>query len=275
MDLVRGPSLEVLLRDYPKGLPLPVVRTVLQGVLQALAAAHAGSVLHRDLKPGNVLLDLAGRDLTDLRVEDVKVSDFGLSAAGPDVLRSIAQSTSLDRDSSRIVGTLAYMAPEMRDGKVTADVRSDLYAIGVMLFEMLTGERPAGAELPSTLRTETPAGLDDVFRQLYSRHERRYASAEAVLQDLRGANLPPIPPRGSQNPAYPTSLRPPPLPANLRPIGQCGACQRPYDAGDQFCTHCGNQLVVKVRRCTTCGAYPGAHDQYCIFCGAGLTEIQE
>jgi len=120
------------------------------------------------------------------------------------------QSASIERErqGQMITGTLAYMAPEQRDGTQPPSPRSDLFSIGVMLFEMLTGERPAGAELPSTLRAEVPAGLDDIFRRLYSRFESRYTSAEAVLTDLErivprragGLTPPPVPvARGGRN----------------------------------------------------------------------------
>src|SRR5574337_1777796 len=84
------------------------------------------------------------RSLEQLTPELVKISDFGLGAGDADTLRSIAQSVSLDREN-KLVGTLAYMAPELREGRQAADARSDLFAIGAILFELLTGERPAGA----------------------------------------------------------------------------------------------------------------------------------
>ncbi len=162
MELVEGPSLQKLIADARGGLPISTALTILQGVLRGIAAAHEARILHRDLKPGNVLLNLRGRELPRLTVDDVKVSDFGLGHGDADVLRSIVQSASMDRDN-RLVGTLAYMAPELRDGGAAATPGSDLYSIGVMFFEMLTGQRPAGAELPSTCRGDVPAALDGVF----------------------------------------------------------------------------------------------------------------
>ena len=90
-----------------------------------------------------------------LRVDDVKVGDFGLGVSNADTLRSmIEQSGSIERDqqSATIAGTLTYMAPEIRDEGQGPSARSDLFSMGVVLFELLTGKRPAGAELPSTLR---------------------------------------------------------------------------------------------------------------------------
>jgi len=242
MELVEGPSLRQLIDEHRKGLPIETVVMTLRAVLRAMQTAHAAGVLHRDLKPGNVLLHLAGRPLEALSVDDVKVGDFGLGVRNAQDLRSIAQSASLARED-QLVGTLAYMAPEVRDGHLKPDARSDLFSVGVMLFEMLTGERPAGAELPSTIRADIPSALDEVFRRLYARHERRYESADAVLTDL------------DQRLAVPA---------------RCPACQRAVAPEDQFCTQCGRQLAVRVRRCPSCGGYPGWHDRFCIYCGAAL-----
>lgn len=262
MELVDGPSLRQALDEHGRGLPLKVVREVLRGVLEGLAVAHAAGVLHRDLKPGNVLLDLDGAALEQVTADQVKVSDFGLGSGAPDAMRSIVQSASIDR-GDKLVGTLAYMAPELRDGHTAADERSDLYAIGVILFEMLTGERPAGAELPSVLRSDAPRALDEIFGKLYARHDRRYASARAVLEDLarlerRAWPHPPLPGHG---------LPPLPMDASGGPCPKCGAQTEAYD---QFCTQCRYQLVDRVRTCAGCGAYPGPHDKFCIFCGLKL-----
>lgn len=200
MELVKGPALAQVLKENAKGLPVAAIETILRGVLAGMVAAQANQVLHRDLKPGNVLLNLDGKGLGSVALEDVKLVDFGLGLKNVDSLRSIVQSASIDRDS-KLVGTLAYMAPELRDGHQAADHRSDLYSVGVMLFEMLTGERPAGAEMPSEMRRETPPGMDAIFQRLYARYERRYESAQAVLDDLDQRmrplrTAPPITPQG-------------------------------------------------------------------------------
>ncbi len=266
MELVDGPSLQKVISDQRGGLPIEVALTVLQGVLRGIAAAHAGRILHRDLKPGNVLLNLRGQELKALAVDDVKVSDFGLGRGDTDVLRSIVQSASMDRDN-RLVGTLAYMAPELRDGGAAASPASDLYSIGVMLFEMLTGQRPAGAELLNTCRAEVPAALDAVFARLYARQDRRYESAEAVLTDL-------------ERRLRPTRRAVPPVPAGVPPVAgrslrSCTSCGTPTRAEDQFCTQCGQQLVSVVRRCGACGAFPAARDRFCILCGTRLSAEHE
>lgn len=260
MELVSGPSLRDVINQHKQGLPGPTVHTVLEGMLRALVVAHEANVLHRDLKPGNILLQLEKRPLAELRVDDVKVSDFGLSFADSTGSRSVLDSASLGGQEHQ-VGTLAYMAPETREGAGPPDPRSDLYSVGVVLFEMLTGERPAGAELPSALRTDTAPGLDEIYRRLYARIDRRYPSARAALADLellRG-------PQGAH--AVPGAL--PPIPAS-REERRCVRCKAYTSPEDQFCTVCGAQLVSQVRRCGQCNAFPAPDDRYCIYCGAAL-----
>lgn len=270
MELVKGPSLRKLLDEYRQGLPIETAVTVLRGMLRAMTAAHDANIVHRDLKPGNVLLHLNSRPLTALTVDDVKVGDFGLGFNSADTVRSmIEQSGSIARDeqSATIAGTLAYMAPEIRDGGQQPSPRSDLYSIGVILFEMLTGERPAGAELPSTLRAEAPTALDEVFRRLYARLDNRYGSAQLVLNDL-DERFGPV--------RQPGPVRPKTPGRQVNPgATSCRACHQTIEPGDQFCTHCGMQLTKTVRRCASCGGYPGSNDNFCIFCGTALASSGE
>jgi|GEM_PF-325929 len=287
MELVDGPSLRAVIEEHPKGLPLEVVPKVLCGMLHAMAEAHEHNIIHRDLKPGNVLLNLRGRHLSKLEQFDVKVTDFGLGVGDAETFRNmVLQSGSIERDraGATIAGTLAYLAPEVRDGHQPPSPRSDLYSIGVILFEMLTGARPAGAELPSSLRAEVPPGLDECYRRLYALFENRYESATAALRDLT-KRLRDWPPRdwcgasyeggdddepgddkantGSAKGAKATTIEPGPV--------RCPHCQsEPLGPYDQFCMYCGKQLVETVLRCPTCGGYPGRDDRFCIFCGTVL-----
>lgn len=287
MELVKGPSLREVLNEHPQGLPLDVVWVVLRGLLRAMGAAHDAHVIHRDLKPGNVLLHLDGHPLQTLMVDGVKVGDFGLGVGNADALRSmIEQSASIERDaqSQTIAGTLAYMAPEVRDGEQPPSARSDLYAVGVILFEILTGERPAGAEVPSALRADTPVTLDRVFRRLYTRYENRYDDAHAVMQDLeegmaqtradRRKDLAHQTPEAGGRSQARGRVPPPPPGAALHPHVTCPRCTQPVDGQDQFCQSCGLQLAKNLRRCMSCGGYPGPEDRYCIFCGTALTPTE-
>jgi hypothetical protein len=144
----------------------------------------------------------------------------------------------------------------------------------VILHEMLTGERPAGAELPGTLRAGMPAALDEVFRRLYTRYDRRYESAEAASGDL-DTRLRPSSRDDSPAPRaiWPTERAAPPR-RRGHELTHCPGCRRPVEAEDQFCVACGFQLAAQVLRCASCGGYPGPQDRFCIFCGAALASTE-
>ncbi len=184
----------VLVYDMDKLLdqgPLPVEQAVqiMLEVLEALEHAHDQGVIHRDIKPSNILLDSDGR---------AKVSDFGLGHIAEDVSKSWARLESMRSGSSTTSGTLKYMSPEQLDpnllkgGKM--DGRSDLYSLGLVFYEMLTGEFPVGLRplLPSEVRSEITVGHDEVFvRCTAGRRTERFASAEEVahaIGSVRGAS---------------------------------------------------------------------------------------
>ena len=175
MEYVDGRSLRDFLRD---GRPLAVETALdyLRQILDALSAAHAAGVVHRDLKPENVLID---------RANQVKVTDFGLGRVQEATSVSILASGSLvSAAGASLVGTVEYMAPEQKDPKATVDHRADLYAVGVMLFEMLTGERPTGTDGPSDLNPLVPKHLDAVYRRCHCRLVGRCRSAAEVREAL-------------------------------------------------------------------------------------------
>jgi serine/threonine protein kinase len=261
MEYIPGSSLRPLIER--KSLTIPQSVSILRQILAGLQYAHEHNVIHRDIKPENVLIHeqalTSGFDVEGV----VKITDFGLGKAANTTMGSIAYSASLNTPAAKeIAGTLDYMAPEQRGGG-DPQAKSDLYPCGVILYEMLTGERPAGTDVPSDLNRAVPKYLDDVFRRSYSRLDKRFASAADFLAAL---------------PTAPPNSVPPPLPrsasANVRPasqpMGKCPQCQKPVDAGDQFCMYCGVQLVAQVRRCPKCGAFPDQTDRYCIFCGETL-----
>ena len=143
MEYVPGRTLRAFLarRETKKASWRRVVLIILQ-VLEALDAAHSQGVIHRDVKPDNVLLIDSAR-----RGEQVKVVDFGVARVSKSSPDEETATVSVATDDDTIVGTLPYMAPELLMG-VSANARSDLFAVGVMLFELLTGERPfRGADL--------------------------------------------------------------------------------------------------------------------------------
>src|SRR5690606_23730991 len=142
LELVEGLNLRDRLRRG--GLPLQEARTIARGIAAALAAAHGAGVVHRDLKPDNVVLTHAG----------VKVLDFGLA-------RSLDDERSQQRVTreGEVLGTVGYLSPEQALGK-PLDARSDVFSFGVLLYEVLTGRLPfEGAtfgEAAVALANDTP-----------------------------------------------------------------------------------------------------------------------
>ena len=182
MEYVPGRTLRDLLTERGKLSPREAL-DIMEGVLAGLAAAHEAGIAHRDVKPENVLL-------TDTRV--VKVADFGLAR----LLAGASQTK-----SGMIIGTAAYLAPEQVSGG-TADARTDVYAAGVMLFELLTGHQPHTGDdplsvahkhvnevvpPPSSLVPGLPPALDTLVALATSRDpELRPADAGQFLQAITG-----------------------------------------------------------------------------------------
>ncbi|RPJ58067.1 MAG: hypothetical protein EHM23_18520 [Acidobacteria bacterium] len=186
MELLEGEALSERLRRGP--LSVSQAMPVALGILAALSALHARGIIHRDLKPSNVFLTPNG----------VKLLDFGL--ARPTVEQSPASATALTR-TGIIVGTPRYMAPEQVTGEAV-DSRSDLFAVGALLFEMLAGRPAFGGSsevniLHATLLEQPPAltgspavaAVDRVIRRaLAKRPAERPASADVMAEDLRAVS---------------------------------------------------------------------------------------
>ena len=261
MEYVDGPSLREAIDRYKGLFPIPAVVAVLRGVLLALQAAHDGGLLHCDVKPANILLGHPLDSLATISDREVKVTDFGLGQVCGNTTRSIMQSGSaMTEDGRSIAGTLAYMSPEQKEGR-DLDPRSDLYACGILLFEMLTGERPQGGDAPSSIRTEVSRNLDEVVSRAYTRLERRYASASEMLRALESGER----------------TGPPPLPQAVPASGSvagCPSCRGAIERDDQFCIRCGHQLIARVPQCNKCQAYVHVSDRFCIMCGNDLTVLE-
>jgi Protein kinase domain len=181
MELLAGKTL----RELVDGAPLPiggVVNLVLE-VLSALGATHAAGIVHRDIKPDNIFVTEKGR---------TKVLDFGIAKLTG--ANAVART-----ETGVLLGTPEYMAPEqITEG--TVDVRTDLYALGVVLFEALTGKRPFDAKsdfelmrahvstrapAPSSLRADLPPAFDDIVRIALAKDPRdRFATTNAMATAL-------------------------------------------------------------------------------------------
>jgi serine/threonine protein kinase len=209
-------------------LPWSMTRRILRQVVRGLRAAHAIGVVHRDIKPSNVFLVAP----SEARSEQVKLLDFGLAKAD-DPTRTFGEN--LTRDA--IIGTVDYIAPERVLGQ-NADVRSDIYSLGVMMFEMLTGRRPWPREnsplramirrakeepppLPEGL-PGVPVEMREVVRRAMARlPEDRYATLRELDAALRDAasRRPPTGPLAAA-----TAEPPSPAPAKpAKPAGEAPA----------------------------------------------------
>ena len=269
MEYVDGPSLRAVIEEQRNRFPIPAVVAIMRGTLNALGASHRNGVIHRDLKPANILLAQPRESIATIQEHKVKVADFGLGLVGGMTAQAMTQSGSIRaEDGGELSGTLAYMSPEQKEG-APLDARSDHYSCGIILFEMLTGERPQGTELPGSIRPDVPSYLDEIVRRSYTRLDRRYASAAEMLAAFVPASgPPPLPPRTVRNEQSHQRSRALELIDGVAP--RCSACDQPVHRDDQFCIHCGKQLVESVPRCGACQAYVHPGDRFCIFCGKDL-----
>jgi Protein kinase domain len=169
-EYVDGMNLRQLM-DMGQLSPLEALRITPQ-ICEALQFAHDHGVVHRDIKPENILVDSKG---------EVKIADFGLAR----ILGDAAQGPALTR-STQVLGTPQYMAPEQWRHGVPVDHRADIYAIGVVLYEMLTGQLPIGHFDPPSRRKGVPEGLDEIVRRsLAQQPEERYQQASDVATDVQ------------------------------------------------------------------------------------------
>jgi len=193
MELVQGRSLRQLLAAGT-GLPLAQTISVAAQLAEALACAHAAGIVHRDLKPGNVMV-------TD--DERVKILDFGVAKVVARIsTQSAEDSTTTGEDASvgQAVGTTGYMSPEQALGKAL-DARTDLFALGVVVYEMATGRTPFQGDTVAavfdhllnrrqppllTFNPTLPRSLEILIdKALEKNPEHRYRSADEFLRDLR------------------------------------------------------------------------------------------
>ncbi len=215
MELVNGPTLRRIIDDVG-GLPVRDVIRIGEQVADALDAAHRAGLVHRDVKPANVLVPESG---------PVKVTDFGIAKAiGTDDLTR----------TGTVMGTARYLSPEQVNGHAT-DARTDVYGLGLLMFEMLCGHPPFGGDTeiatamarlttsaPSVRadRPDAPAQLDDIVHRCLARKpDARYESARAVHDALARLRTPvsrsgtqPAPRSGTQ-PAPRSGTQPAPRPA--------------------------------------------------------------
>jgi serine/threonine protein kinase len=169
MEHVEGRSLRHLMRER---IPAAQALDVARQVAAALEVAHGRGVVHRDVKPENILVDAQGR---------AKLVDFGLARLPGDAERRLTR-------PAQVMGTLHYMAPEQYENPRAADHRTDVYSLGVVLYELLTGELPLGRFPPPSRKAEIDPALDRVvLRALEKEPDRRYPRIADFRADLARA----------------------------------------------------------------------------------------
>lgn len=172
MEYVEGQNLEKLI--HAGNLSLPQIIDIASQICEGLAYAHAAGVVHRDLKPSNILVDQ--------RIGRVKIADFGIAA-----LESTDAGLVTLTVEHTVIGTMNYMSPEQRRDSHSVSSLTDIFAFGVILYEMLTGKLPAGHfKLPSMIRQDVPLGLDCIIKRcLAEAPDDRYPDAGQIRDELQ------------------------------------------------------------------------------------------
>ena len=175
MEFVDGANLRQALRSG-RFTPQQAL-ALIPPICEALQAAHAHGVLHRDIKPENLLLDAEGR---------VKIADFGIAKLLEGPGASAGEAYTLTRTGARI-GTPHYMAPEQVETPEQVDHRADIYSLGVVFYELLTGELPLGRFPAPSIKAGLDARVDDiVFRALAKERELRQQTADQMKAEVEG-----------------------------------------------------------------------------------------
>jgi serine/threonine protein kinase len=274
MEYIEGITLKARLQELKKAgqfMSLEEVSGLIGQVSEALDYAHARGMVHRDVKPSNILVTAEN---------DAVLGDFGLS--------KMVEGISLTK--SGLVGTPEYMSPEQAEGR-EMDARTDIYSLGVVLYEMLTGQVPFSADTPLAVLIKhvraplplprkanphiSPAAERVILKAMAKHPESRYERAGQMAQALSLALK-----------ASPT-VKPPPAPSKPRLVPKpgkagssppqavkerkCPNCGHINATGKKFCTHCGHPSTApNVIRCPGCGHSNQATRKFCTNCGLCL-----
>ena len=226
-------------------------------ICKALASAHKQGIVHRDIKPSNILIDTNG---------DVRIVDFGIAAmsrtrVGEPVHLTVAGTS---------MGTPAYMAPEQKTDAGDVDHRADVFSVGILIYELLTGHLPYGSfERPSELLP----GLNPKWDGLVERAtrpsvDRRFASMEELLEALAAISEARIstPLHGDRERSPASTVVQPWV------SGRCPRCSKATPTDRQYCPHCGANLR---ETCPKCGFEQPVWEDFCSDCGANRVELRK
>ncbi len=271
MQLVDGGTLKHRLDHLQregKAMDVAEVVSIFTQLADALTYAHNQGVIHRDVKPVNVLMDRSGRPI---------LSDFGIAK----VLASTK--TNLTHPGAG-VGTPEYMSPEQCQGRAI-DGRADIYALGVMLFETQTGRPPFnGDNYPALAHSHVyempprPSSINPAIHPVIERvimialmknPQQRFQKASDMAEALAQALAVKVPQGGyvGMPAAIPYVIQKSPvLDSHRGALYPCYKCQHLNKASTRFCTRCGNPL----KQCTLCGVHNPANNRFCTKCGQPL-----
>jgi hypothetical protein len=233
MPYIEGVDLERFVVQHGGRLPVDKVIPIVEGVAAGLEAIHRRRVVHRDLKPPNIVVDLKGLP---------HIVDLG-------ICHKVGEATITQ--GSGLMGTLQWMSPEQVSKPGSEDQRSDLYSLGAIMYYILTGTSPVKGDEPGAIALSIcrdvpleprqvlgtiPAPLSHACMKLMAKQrEDRFQTAEAFLKALKGQ------------------------PSNVVGAGFCTSCGASVEAGAKFCRYCGAELGVRPRlaRCLACGGEAG------------------
>lgn len=264
MEYAEGVGLDTLLEERGR-LPMEEVLPILRQAAIGLGVAHRQCIVHRDIKPENLLIAPDG---------GVKLTDFGIACFLTRERRTMLGAT---------LGTAHYMSPEQVQDAAAVDCRSDIFSLGVVTYEALTGSKPFDSDLTGELflkilhEEPTPlrrlaAGLTDGVEALVSRMlekdpKDRYPSMEAVLADLDALEQGGAPGAGPS--AVPGAAGPPLRGGASRPAVSCKVCGHQGPPGSVFCEDCGTDLRIV---CSHCGGLARPASRFCPACGEAMKE---
>ena len=188
MEYVDGLNLRQLLLNGK--MPPEQAMTIVPKICDALQYAHEQGIVHRDIKPENILMDKQGR---------VKIADFGIAK-----MLGVGNEQPALTGAKDVVGTPHYMAPEQLEKPLTVDHRADIYSLGVVFYEMLTGELPLGKFSPPSKKVQIDVRLDDVvLHTLEKEPARRYQQVNQLKTDVETISGTVPPPAGAKGGAFP------------------------------------------------------------------------